>query len=122
MSLLSAQLFERTARQNQTEAKAADEPLRHTDEDLEALGKLLTTEEKWFKELQSAQEALKPFEDPILRRSELERRARNIQAEQARLGRKKAPRRTSTAIPASSTEATASAAEPSESALPRDEL
>lgn len=116
LALFQGQAFHLAATNNATEALAASEPARHTPDELDALKKLLDDEQAWLSALRASQDKLAAHEDPILRRSELERRGREISAQVGKLSRKPKPRRPKPA--ATTSVSTPAAPEATEEAAP----
>lgn len=118
IAIIKAQAFYISANANASEAIESGEPARHTPEEIDVLRKLLEDEQAWMKDLQAAQEKLKPFEDPILRRSELERRAKEVTAQVMKLARKPKPRKPKSATITVDTTSAATTEEATPAATP----
>ncbi|GAA5901408.1 hypothetical protein JCM5296_003002 [Sporobolomyces johnsonii] len=109
----SSTAFLASARANDTAAAAASppEPQRFTAEELDKLSARLGDSTAWLDEHVKKQERVPGHEDPVLRTAELERRIKDLEAEVARLERKKVPRaKAKKVMPSSSASTTSTAA------------
>ena len=132
--LASADAFAASARLNTTASESKKELPRHTTVEIDALAKLAADGRTWFVATVKAQDGKKAHEDPVLRVADLERRAKEIESEVAKLRKKKAPRKpkvvassSSSSSTATSSSASASSDEPAPEATasgerPKDEL
>lgn len=132
--LLSSDGFLTSAKTNNTVAEKKKDLPKYTPEELESFAKLKTEAAAWFHPLVKKQEGLKSHEDPVLRVADLEKKAKEIQAEMGKLLRKKAPRKPKVKASSSSSTSTSSSStasgtateeavpEPTEGERKRDEL
>lgn len=106
--LLAADTFVSSAVTNNTISEKRKEQAKYSIDELEALSKLGADAKEWFETTLKAQQALEKHEDPILKVVDLERRAKEIDAEMTRLRKKKVPRKpkASTASSSSSSSST----------------
>jgi hypothetical protein len=116
--------------QNFTAELAENNLTRHTEEELSKLKDLLQKGQEWFTQAKSKQDKLAADLDPVMKRADLQKRAKDLQAELDRLGKKKRPRKvytppaaSSTSTPSEPTEtSSSSASEETTTAHTRDEL
>ncbi|KAM0747743.1 actin-like ATPase domain-containing protein [Meredithblackwellia eburnea MCA 4105] len=117
--LASADTFAASAKVNNTAAEAAKEIPKYTQAEIDGLVKMATETRDWFNAVVKKQEGLKPYEDPVLKVSELEKKARDIDTELTKLRKKKTPRKPRVAASSSSSPKAESTAG---SERPKDEL
>lgn len=126
----SSDAFAASARYNLS-TLAKDELPKYTEAELSALEKLSKDAREWFAGAVKKQEALKAWEDPVLKVAEMEKRARELDAEVSKLRKKKAPRKAKVAsgkaakaTPVAASESTAEEKKPEATAegRPKDEL
>jgi hypothetical protein len=130
LTLTAAQSFHEAAQHNFTTELAENNLTRHTEDELTKFKDLVSKTQDWFAQAKTKQEKLAPNLEPILRKAELQRRAKEVQAELERLGKKKRPRKPYTPPSSSSTSSSstatssssASSAEATETTHSKDEL
>ncbi|GAA5888399.1 hypothetical protein JCM6882_008607 [Rhodosporidiobolus microsporus] len=110
-ALTSSSTFLNSARTNHTAAAAADEPQRFTTDELDKLDKLISSTQQWLDESVKKQEKTKPYEDPVVRVAEIERKLKDLESETKKLEKKKAPRRKKV-VSSSSSSSSAAGGEP----------
>lgn len=112
--MMQAQTFLTVSKNQLDKDTAAGEPSKYTEVELTTLKSAVESNEKWLGEVQKSQAALKMREDPVLRIADLERRTKELSAQVAVLKAKRPPRKpkkTTTAVPSSSSETAASSSE-----------
>lgn len=107
---MKAEMFLQKAQQSATAAQAADEPVRHTPEELASFSKMIDDNKKWQEHYRTKVGNLPLSDDPPVKIQDFNRRTKDLQTEQNRLERKKAPRakpvKSSSSASASSSSAT----------------
>ncbi|GAA5979281.1 hypothetical protein JCM11641_001981 [Rhodosporidiobolus odoratus] len=104
----SSASFLSSARSNFSIAAKAEEVQRFTVEELDKLDKLVSSSREWLEDALKKQGAVKAYEDPVVRVSEMERKVKDLETEVKKLERKKMPRRKKVPVSSSSSSATAS--------------
>lgn len=92
-ALVEAAEFAYGAKANTTNSLSLAEVPHYTLVELGLLENLTIDATRWFEKTLALQDAVKPFEDPVLRVSEMEKRLNNIGSEMSKLRKKKAPRK-----------------------------
>lgn len=92
-TLTTSSTFLASSQANNTLSLAAGDLPRFTDAELESLDTLIKTNREWLDDLVEKQNAVKGFEDPVLRVAELQKREKELDVVVDKLRKKKAPRK-----------------------------
>ena len=98
-TLDSADAFILSARANDTAAEKAKAVPRFTPVELDTVSKSIKEATEWFTATMKKQSSLKPHQDPILKVADVERKAKDIEVEVAKLRKKKVPRKPKVVTP-----------------------
>ncbi|GAA6014558.1 hypothetical protein JCM10207_001644 [Rhodosporidiobolus poonsookiae] len=121
-TLTSSTSFLASARSNFTANTASDAPQRFTADELDKLDKLVTSTREWLDDSLKKQDKVKPYEDPVVRVADIERKLRDLESEVRKLERKKQPKRRKVASSSSASASSTASTEEPQSTHKKDEL